>query len=209
MRKFCKYLTVVFVAVFVMIFFAGCGGKTAKEEVIDTETFDSITVSVIKRTETDGTETIFGKIVSYNADKDTEVVIYYVPDKTPKGVKITVIGSLSFYEANISCVVIKEGMLTIETFAFGYSKLAIAEIPSTVKSIESYAFVNCINLARIEIAAATPPDLGGYAFRCLNESSKESNKYTIYEKLKIFVPDVQAYVNVKSWAEYSAHIKKA
>lgn len=205
MRKLRKFSLLVFLIAFIMVFFAGCSGSSAKETVIDEETFNDITVSVIKREDGDKTET-YGKIISYN---NTEEVIHYtIPAVTPKGIAITKIGGNAFYKANIQGVKIPEGITDIEIFAFGYSKLTLVDIPASIKTIGEYAFVNCASLGYVTINASTPPSLGGYAFRCLDEKSDADDPYIVPARLEIFVPDVAAYTAVKEWNFYASCIKK-
>lgn len=88
----------------------------------------------------------------------------------PSSVKI--IGSSAFHtQINPSSgeakktLVIPEGVTTIELDAFAYTLIRAVSIPSSVTSIDEYAFSQCPLLSTIRVERATPPATGNQVFR--------------------------------------------
>lgn len=199
MRKFLKVFSFILLIAVSGIMLSSCGGDA---EPIATEEFDGYAVSIEK----DAQGSLYGKIISAQIpDSEVNVVI---PSVTPKNVPIKAIAGLVFYRVKLTSVVIPEGVETVESFAFGYCEgLETVELPSTITNIGEYAFANISSLKCIEIKADKPPKLGGYAFKALNEKSKEKDKYEIPKDLEIKVPNADAYKQASVWAEYAARIK--
>ena len=96
--------------------------------------------------------------------------------------------------ARVELIDIKE----IGSFTFnGCTSLLLAIIGNTVTKIDSSAFLNCVNLARLVVKAATPPTLASDTLRGCNKLAA------------IYVPDeaVEAYKAATNWIGYAAKIQ--
>lgn len=183
---------------------AACSSNETETEV-DTENFDGFVVSVVNKTEKDEVVDTYGIITKYEGNAK-EIVI---PAVTPKGMKITAVAGLAFYNNEITKLTVSEGITLIDNFAFGYCKsLTDVIIPSTVTKIGDYAFVNCYELRRVTINTASAPELGSYAFKNFVKDSEEDDPYEISGDLKLYVNDVEGYKADKKWKDYSDCFKK-
>jgi hypothetical protein len=70
----------------------------------------------------------------------------------------------AFYDDSLTSVVIPEGVIAIENYAFaGCTSLTNVVIPNSVTSIGTYAFQNCTSLTSVEIGDGVT-SIGSYAF---------------------------------------------
>ena len=71
----------------------------------------------------------------------------------------------TFYQTNLSNIVLPEGLETIGNIAFFETKLTEITIPSTVKTIGNGAFEGCESLVRVTFQEGGSCTLGEYVFR--------------------------------------------
>ena len=103
--------------------------------------------------------------------------VKWILTKTENGMKLTISGigkmtSFNSYEVpwgeyigGITEVVIEEGVTSVGRTSFnGAKNLATVTLPSTLKTIESYAFYGCTALTEITVPAGVT-EIGAYAFR--------------------------------------------
>ena len=112
---------------------------------------------------------------SIGACKDKYVLI---PSKSPMGEKVVAIGESAFEGADVKCVKIPEGVVSIgERAFFTCEGLKYVYIPDSLKSIGKYAFYECEALEHFNISNNIEY-VGGYAFyrcsRIITKSYKEA-----------------------------------
>lgn len=93
--------------------------------------------------------------------------------------------------------VIPSTVTTIDNYAFySCSGLTSVDIPSTVTKIGTNSFFNCSGLTSVTVNATTPPTVGSLAFDSTNECP-------------IYVPaaSVDAYKAATNWSRYASRIQ--
>ncbi|MDE7439796.1 MAG: leucine-rich repeat domain-containing protein, partial [Clostridia bacterium] len=78
---------------------------------------------------------------------DTEVYIA----STYEGLPVTVIKESAFRGANVTRVIIPEGVTAIERIAFSGSTVQSIKIPASIESIDTFAFLTCHSLTDITV----------------------------------------------------------
>lgn len=112
------------------------------------------------------------------------------------------INSSALYGAkNLSSVTMSEGITIIDSSSFEYcsgSSFTTVDIPSTVTSIGSNAFLHCKAMSTVICRAVTPPTLGNYSVFSDQASGR-----------KIYVPaqSVDAYKSNGKWSTWSSSIE--
>ena len=125
--------------------------------------------------------------------------------------KLKTIGVQAFYgagsksESGAFSLMLPEGLESIGGSAFNSAKISSVTLPSTLKTIGSNGFYNCLNLASITSKASKPPTLGIYAFYYINSSLE---RFPLASIEAIYVPEasVNAYKNADGWKEFSDKI---
>lgn len=211
MRKKVIILALILITALSFTALTACAEKTT-EKVVTTfyDETSGIYFTVYEVKPAGGDSYVFVKATEYRGrtEQGTEKIKVTVPSKiTVDGDEydVSVVGSLIFNHVKVSEIEVGEGITTIESFAFSYCEATIISLPSTIKEIGEYAFVNCNSLRKVSIEAQTPPALGGYAFKFYME---KKNAYEVNSILKIYVPK-QAYDAYKAeWSEYAEIIEK-
>lgn len=212
MKKKILIITLL-ISIFMCAFLlSACSGEQTTEEILSvyTDSEQGFVYNLIKVTSSNGSTYNYVKLIEFTGKQETgsQVISLVVPSKiTVDGTEynVDVIGSLVFYKVNISEIEISEGVTKIEPFAFSYCGATQITLPSTIKEIGEYGFVNCNSLRNLTVRAEIPPVLGGYAFKFYMESN---NVYEVSSILRINVPksSVQAYTD--AWSEYAAVISR-
>jgi hypothetical protein len=100
------------------------------------------------------------------------------------------------YSSIITRLIVDEGITSINSSAFyKCSSLSYVSLPSTLKTIESYAFENALNYSpTIVCNAVAPPSVGT---DCFNESRLNSTK--------LYVPETafETYKKTSPWSKFS------
>lgn len=107
---------------------------------------------------------------------------------------VTRIGEYSFADCrNLSKLNIPEGVTEIGQWAFRKCSFTSLILPSTLKTIQSYAFFDCYELTSLTCLATTPPGLWNEAFATMNLS------------VPIYVPSgsVDAYKSKEQWNAFT------
>lgn len=122
----------------------------------------------------------------------------------PKG--CLTIGEEALSHCNLYGINIPEGVSTICCESFRYNlNLSNAILPSTIKSIGTYAFDWCIELSSIKLKSDTPP--------CCRKSEgwiryADWKPFSISRNYTIYVPEqsVELYKKSNGWKDYSNKI---
>ena len=123
---------------------------------------------------------------------------YFVPSDVQH------IGHNAFFQADFSGIVLPEGLITIQDFAFAYnSRLKSVTIPSTVEALYYGAFQRCSGLDRIEIKRAD---------HVLDLRQSDPHSYYSYNvffetnNCPIYVPNnlLESYTNGEPWDAYGS-----
>ena len=125
--------------------------------------------------------------------------------------KLKTIGDQAFFgagnyeECSAFSLMLPEGLESIGGSAFNSAKISSVTLPSTLKTIGSNGFYNCLNLASITSKASVPPTLGEYAFYYINSSLE---RFPLASIEAIYVPEasVNAYKKADGWKEFSDKI---
>ncbi len=209
MRK--KILIFALSAIIVIAAFAGGCAEGQTEEAVTSVTDDAgLTYTLFSVKGSPQGDYSYVKVTAYSGKEDSgnTIVKVTVPSEvTIDGTvhKVNVVGSLVFYEKNVSEVEISEGVEQIESFAFGYCGATTVTLPSTIKKIGEYAFINCNSLRKINLNATTPPEIGGYVFMFYRE---DHNVYEVNSILQIKVPKTSYDAYKSAWSEYEKIIVK-
>lgn len=209
-KKVIVFAFVLCIAVSALLMTA-CGGGGVTEEVAAVYTDEATGMTfTLFRVIGDGETYEYVKLTAYGGETETgsAVMKVTVPSEvTIEGTKhaVKTIGSLVFDHSKVSEIEIGEGIQIIEPFAFSYCEATVVTLPSTVTSIGEYAFVNCNSLRRLTIKAATPPSLGGYAFKYYME---KNNVYEPSPILKISVPKDSYDAYLSAWSEYGSNLAR-
>ena len=206
-----KILVFALLAIIFTVAFAGGCAEGETEEAVKSVTDDNgLTFTLFSVKGSPQGDYSYVKVTAYSGKEDSgnTIVKVTVPSEvTIDGTvhKVNVVGSLVFYEKNVSEVEISEGVEEIESFAFGYCGATTVTLPSTLKTIGEYAFVNCNSLRKINLNATVPPQIGGYAFMFYRE---DRNVYEVNSILQIKVPKDSYDAYKSAWSEYERIIVK-
>ena len=129
--------------------------------------------------------------------KDLETLQVYLPSKaetifaTPE--TVTKIGSYAFSgNRNLSKVILRKGVQTIDTYAFYNASVQSVFLPSSITAIGNYAFQDCKQLVSVKTASSEPISISNNVF-------SNAGNATLY------VPQGSkgAYQNAVNWNAFS------
>lgn len=208
MKRFLKPIVCLLLIFSVAMTFTACDKEEIIEREVKTIETEGVEYTIFEAVDPEGAVTgTFAKVTGYiGAEKNITIPTTVTDEDIP----VKIIANLSFYDTDINSIIIEEGIETIENFAFGYSKLGWVDLPSTIKSIGDYAFINCNSLSEVNIAAEEKPTLGVYAFKVYNKSEKA---YEIWSQLEINVPssafdDYYTDDVLDNWSEYQDYLEE-
>lgn len=129
--------------------------------------------------------------------KDMKTLQVYLPSKTETIFAIpetvTKIGSYAFSgNRNLSKVILRKGVQTIDTYAFYNASVQSVFLPSSITAIGNYAFQDCKQLVSVKTASSEP-------FSISNNIFSNAGNATLY------VPQgsKEAYQNAENWKTFS------
>ena len=118
---------------------------------------------------------------------------------SPDGRCLVLDGSVvAFAPAGLTSYSVPDGITGIRFSAFKYcQELDTITIPSSVKEIGEYAFLNCKNLSSVILLGTAPPTLGSNVFENVN---------SLY---KVYVPAsaLDTYKKASGWSRIASHIE--
>lgn len=205
MKKTWKLVFCLLLAAIMVFSFTACTQASIVEQEVDTFVSEGVKYIVINKLDADGKVLdTYAKVSGYQGDETEHILIPTLVNDIP----VKVIGGLAFFESKMRSITLSEGIERIDNFAFGYSNLIRVEMPSTIKSIGDYAFINCLALKRVDIKAVERPTMGSDAFKFYDKNDKQ---YKVSDLVLIYVPQIENYKTNDVhdlWNEYQNNLKK-